>query len=121
MSLDFLTITICSPSAVFSVTCACAIKDSSSGSFHEGNVLYFSGNDVVHVADNSINENKEAIISLRENLKCVRIEELRNKKIEIHYDIEIPNMDKWDLQATIANAKKITSTKSIDERNINLL
>lgn len=65
-------------------------------------------------------ENKEAIISLRKNLNVVRIEELRNKKIEIHYDIEIPNMDKWDLQATIADVKKFTSTRTIDERNINL-
>lgn len=66
-------------------------------------------------------ENKHAIMSLRENLKGVQIEELRNKKIEIHYDIEIPNMDKWDLQKTIANAKKLTSTEQIDEQNINLL
>ncbi len=66
-------------------------------------------------------ENKQAIMSLRENLKGVRIEELRNKKIEIHYDIEIPNMAEWDLQKTIANAKKQISTEKIDERNINLL
>lgn len=65
-------------------------------------------------------ENKKAIMSLRENLKGVCIEELRNKKIEIHYDIEIPNMDKWDLKATIANVKKLTSTNIIDEQNINL-
>ena len=66
-------------------------------------------------------ENKTAIMSLRENLKGVRIEELRNKKIEIHYDIEIPNMENWDLQATIANAKKLISTNKIDEDSINLL
>ncbi|HEY1010928.1 MAG: hypothetical protein ACO1NS_01410 [Daejeonella sp.] len=66
-------------------------------------------------------ENKAAIMSLRENLQGVRIEELRRKKIEIHYDIEIPNMDKWDLQATIANTTKGKSTGSIDESNLNLL
>ncbi len=66
-------------------------------------------------------ENKEAISSLRENLKGVRIEELRKKKIEIHYDIEIPNMDKWDLESTIANVKKGSSTGDIDESKINLL
>jgi len=66
-------------------------------------------------------ENKAAIIGLRENLQGIRIEELRKKKIEIHYDIEIPNMDKWDLRATIANAKKGISTGNIDEANINLL
>lgn len=66
-------------------------------------------------------KNKEAIMSLRQNLKTVRIEELRNKKIEIHYDIEIPNLDKWDLRSTIANAKKSASTRTIDELNINLI
>ncbi len=66
-------------------------------------------------------ENRKAIIALRENLQGVRIEELRKKKIEIHYDIEIPNMDKWDLQATIDNAKKSVSTGNIDEATINLL
>ncbi|SKB71415.1 hypothetical protein [Daejeonella lutea] len=66
-------------------------------------------------------ENKLAIQSLRQNLQGVRIEELRKKKIEIHYDIEIPNMDKWDLQATIANLKKGSSNGAIDESKINLL
>ncbi len=66
-------------------------------------------------------ENREAIRSLRENLQGVRIEELRKKKIEIHYDIEIPNMDQWDLQATIANAQRGVSTGSVDEGNLNLL
>lgn len=66
-------------------------------------------------------ENRRAIMTLRDNLQGVRIEELRKKKIEIHYDIEIPNMDQWDLKATIANAKKIVMSQKIDERNINLL
>ena len=66
-------------------------------------------------------ENRKAIIALRENLQGIKIEELRKKKIEIHYDIQIPNMDKWDLQATIANSKKGVSNGNIDEGNINLL
>ena len=66
-------------------------------------------------------ENRRAIMTLRDNLQGVRIEELRRKKIEIHYDIEIPNMDQWNLKATIANAKKIVMNQKIDERNINLL
>ena len=65
-------------------------------------------------------ENRKAILSLRENLQGIRMEVLRKKKIEIHYDIEIPNMDKWNLQTTIANAKKRSITTKIDERNINL-
>lgn len=66
-------------------------------------------------------ENKRAIMTLRDNLQGVRIEELRKKKIEIHYDIEIPNMDEWDLNATIANAKKIVASQKIDESKLNLL
>lgn len=66
-------------------------------------------------------ENRQAIRLLRDNLQGIRIEELRKKKIEIHYDIEIPNMDKWDLQATIANVKKGTSTGNVDENSLNLL
>ena len=66
-------------------------------------------------------ENKEAIISLRENLNLVRIEELRNKKIEIHYEIEIPNMDKWSLKDTIAYVKKNSMGNGTDETNINFL
>ncbi len=65
-------------------------------------------------------ENRRAIMSLRDNLQGVRIEELRQKKIEIHYDINIPNMDQWDLQKTIDNAKKLTFTDKINEENINL-
>lgn len=66
-------------------------------------------------------ENRSAIMSLRDNLQGVRIEELRNKKIEIHYDIEIPNMENWNLQETILNAGPSKSNLPIDENNINLL
>jgi hypothetical protein len=66
-------------------------------------------------------ENKQAIISLRDNQQIVRIEELRKKKIEIHYDIAIPNIEKWDLKATIANAQKNSEKYKFDERNLNIL
>ncbi len=51
-------------------------------------------------------EEKAAIIKVRENLNTVRTEELRGKKIVIHYETQIPNLDKWDLAQTIANAEK---------------
>lgn len=51
-------------------------------------------------------EDKTAIMKIRNNLNTVREEELRGKKITIHYETQIPNLDKWDLQATIANAEK---------------
>ncbi|MDB5005227.1 MAG: hypothetical protein JWQ34_3452 [Mucilaginibacter sp.] len=51
-------------------------------------------------------EEKAAIIKVRENLNTVRTEELRGKKIVIHYEAKIPNLDQWDLKQTIINAEK---------------
>ncbi|HEY2581421.1 MAG TPA: hypothetical protein VGI43_06425 [Mucilaginibacter sp.] len=51
-------------------------------------------------------EDKKAIIDIRENLNITRIEELRKKEITIHYAIQIPNLDKWDLRTTIAQAQR---------------
>jgi len=53
----------------------------------------------------ALEEEKNAIFKIRENLNCIRVEELRGKKITIHYEIKIPNLDQWDLQQTIANAE----------------
>lgn len=49
-------------------------------------------------------ENRKAIEELRARLKTVRIEELRNKQIKIHYDMALPHLGDWDLEATIENA-----------------
>ena len=49
-------------------------------------------------------EDKSAIFKLRENLNIVRIEELRKKEITIHYETEIQNLDKWNLEEVIKNA-----------------
>jgi len=51
-------------------------------------------------------EDKAAIFDIRDNLNVTRLEILRRKEITIHYQIQIPNLDDWDLQATIANAQK---------------
>ncbi len=51
-------------------------------------------------------EDKNAIFKIRENLNTIRVEELRGKKITIHYEMQIPNLDKWDLKEMIANAEK---------------
>jgi hypothetical protein len=51
-------------------------------------------------------DEKNAITKIRENLNTVRVEELRGKKITIHYETQIPNLDKWDLKQTIVNAEK---------------
>ncbi len=51
-------------------------------------------------------EDKNAIIDIRENLNITRVEVLRKKEITIHYQIQIPNLDQWDLNAIILQAKK---------------
>lgn len=64
-------------------------------------------------------EDKNAILKIREKPNVIRIEELRNKEITIHYETSIPNLDIWNLKETIANThiKKSTNTK-LDENNL---
>jgi hypothetical protein len=64
---------------------------------------------------------RAAIFKLRESLNLVRTEELRGKLIEIHYEIAIPNLDKWNLTNTIQNARKNFLKNKVDESNINLM
>lgn len=51
-------------------------------------------------------EDKAAILKIRQNLNITRTEVLRRKEIEIHYHIEIPKLNEWSLAETIENAKK---------------
>src|SRR5690606_31806535 len=51
-------------------------------------------------------EDKLAILKIREHPNVVRVEELRKKEITIHYETAIPNLDKWDLKQVIANIIK---------------
>lgn len=47
-------------------------------------------------------EDKISILDLRNNVNIVRVETLRKKQIEIHYDIAIPNINTWDLKEVTA-------------------
>jgi hypothetical protein len=71
----------------------------------------------------AIDEERNAIFRLRENLNIVRIEELRRKQIEIHYKIEIEGLENWDLEATIANTSRrsLELYNDIDEDQLNIL
>jgi hypothetical protein len=51
-------------------------------------------------------EDKNAIMRIREDLNIIRIEALRRKEITIHYETQIPNLDRWNLNATILQAEK---------------
>lgn len=57
--------------------------------------------------DKANEEDKYSILKIRENLNIVRIEELRRKKIEIHYEVKIPNLNNWNINQTILNTNKI--------------
>ncbi|MCC8426835.1 hypothetical protein [Mucilaginibacter sp. UR6-11] len=71
----------------------------------------------VPVLSKAQQEDRDAIIRVRENLNTVRIEELRGKKITIHYQTLIPNLDKWDLNETIANAEKNRQKPRVEHKD----
>lgn len=68
-------------------------------------------------------EERDAIFGLRKHLNIVKVEELRRKQIEIHYEIEIEGLENWDLGATIANTylrEKNVSNSSTQENDLNI-
>lgn len=66
-------------------------------------------------------EDRESVIALRNNPNCVRTEVLRKKKIEIHYEIKIPNLDQWNLQEAIANLEHASFVPAYNNKNWNIL
>jgi hypothetical protein len=57
----------------------------------------------VEILSKAQEEDRDAIFKLRKEPDVVRVEELRKKKITIHYQTAIFQLDKWDLNKTIAN------------------
>ncbi|MBE9585894.1 hypothetical protein IM792_15665 [Mucilaginibacter sp. JRF] len=66
-------------------------------------------------------EDRKAILQVRDNFVAVREEELRGKKIIIHYETQIPTLGNWSLEQAIANTQKNFLQGKIDERDINFL
>ena len=64
---------------------------------------------------NTLEEDREAIFRLRNNLNVVATEVLRNKQMIIHYELEIPNIEQWDLAGTIANAMASGGRQTLNE------
>lgn len=62
-------------------------------------------------------EDKNSILFLRNTPKTVRIETLRRKEIEIHYEIEIPNLEKWSLNAAIEGLQMSNFSPLNNSRN----
>ncbi|MBC7383064.1 MAG: hypothetical protein H7296_08735, partial [Bacteroidia bacterium] len=69
----------------------------------------------------AIDEERNAVFSLRKYLNVVKHEVLRKKEIEIHYQIEIPNLEKWNLKDVIAKANKNQNKQSINVGDLNLM
>jgi hypothetical protein len=69
----------------------------------------------VPVLSKAYQEEKNAIMKIRENLNITRVEVLRKKEITIHYATQIPNLDRWDLNATISQAGKTFFKSKINE------
>ncbi|RYE13638.1 MAG: hypothetical protein EOP34_08390 [Rickettsiales bacterium] len=51
-------------------------------------------------------EEKTSIMLLGKNLETILIEKLRGKEIEIHYELNIPNLANWSIIDTIATFNK---------------
>lgn len=65
---------------------------------------------------------KNAIMDLRNHGDVVRIEELRSKEIEIHYMLQLDNMDQWDLKTIVHNARKQTILDiSMKEKDVQIM
>lgn len=75
----------------------------------------------VPVLSKAHEEDKEAILKIRELPDVIRVEELRKKEITIHYQTGIPHLSEWSLDDTIESAKTNYLKFKIDQENINFL
>ncbi|MDB4926702.1 hypothetical protein [Mucilaginibacter sp.] len=66
-------------------------------------------------------EERAAIFKLRNELNIIRTEQLRKKTIVIHYEIKIPNLEKWNLKQTITAFNKSDINKEVDDSPLNIL
>jgi hypothetical protein len=99
-------------------------------SIGNGGTFYYPKIDLVATAmlhediktlETAHDEDRNAILKLRKNMNLVRTEVLRKKSIEIHYELKIPNLQQWNLQDTIAHAKKAFLKSDWGDIRLNLL
>lgn len=78
--------------------------------------------DNVNSLELASDDDKNAILDLRNNLNCTRIEVLRSKEIEIQYQLELDFGGKWDLSEIIANTSKRTKLdREMDDSDIQIM
>jgi len=63
-------------------------------------------------------EDKVAILQMREHAENLRIDKLKDKKILIELQLKIPNLDQWSLSDTIASANKTFLKRNTDQKEI---
>lgn len=66
-------------------------------------------------------EDKEAIFNMRNNPDTLKIQELKQKKINIDFALSIPHMDRWDLAEFITAANETFLQADFSEHDINFL
>ncbi len=71
----------------------------------------------VSVLSGATEEDKSEILEMRANPNSFRIEGLKNRKIIIDFELQIPNLDKWDLSEMIAASQIIPSENEIQEKD----
>jgi hypothetical protein len=69
----------------------------------------------------AIDDERNAVFGLRQYLNIVKNEVLRKKEIEIHYQLEIPNLDKWNLKDVFSKAYKNQAKPSLHVADLNLM
>jgi len=116
---------LCAPYTVKSVICVGMELESSIGN---NGTFYYPKLDLVATTmllkdiptlNKAYEEDRSAIFKIREELSLIYIQSLKGKEISIHYETKIPNLDKWDLQGTINNAKNNFKQGQINENDIN--
>jgi len=116
---------LCAPYTVKSVACVGMELESSIGN---NGTFYYPKLDLIATTmllkdvptlNKAYDEDRRAIFKIREELCLTHVQSLKGKEIIIHYETRIPNLDEWDLEGTINNAKNNFKKRQINENNIN--
>jgi hypothetical protein len=68
--------------------------------------------------DQALEDDKTAIMQMRNQPDTLKVDELRNKKITINFQLTIPNLENWDLSEITRLAFSKSNHKTIDKDNI---
>ena len=75
----------------------------------------------VNLLGSAAQDQKQSILQLRSTPNQIKVECLRNKNLEIHYDLKIQNLENWNLMQMIKNAEAIGLHFKSEETDLNIL